>query len=525
MLSVVALVAVGAFLKTPSAEAQELAQLKREAYDVVDRNHDWMARVNDAIYSYAELGFQEYKTVGLVTDILREAGFEVQLGVAGMPTAYMATYGSGRPVIGLMADFDAVPGTSQYPATFTHRPMVPNGPGHGEGHNSNPPTTVAAALAIKEVMDRYQFPGTLILYGGPAEEQLASRGYMVNAGLFDGVDAVIDAHVGSSLGTSYGISNSAISSIQWTFRGQTAHGASPWDGRSALDAVELMNAGMNYLREHLPLDMRFHYVIADGGDQPNVVPARATVWYYFRQLDYESLVDLMDEARLVAQGAALMTGTTVQERILSGSWPFNGNRALAELVHKNAEEVGLPEWSPADVQFAESFQRAMGSRVVGLATTVDPLREANQGSSSSDAGDVTWVVPYIRLRIPSNLPGGPGAHTWQAAVGPATPIAHKGITAAAKVAAASVLELFTTPSEVTRIREDFGRQIEGVTWVSLIPPGSEPPTFLNRLEMADWRALLEPFEYDVNSSRSYLEQLGIPYPPLPVESAAQDGGR
>lgn len=500
-------------------DAQEASVLKQEAYRFIDDRADLLGRIGDAIFSYSELGFQEVNTVRLIAKTLDEAGFDVQVGVAGMPTAYMATYGSGRPVIGLMADYDGIPGGSQRPAVLTHSPIAEGAPGHGEGHNTNPPTTIGAALAMKDLIDRHELSGTLIVYGGPAEELVASRGYMVKAGLFDGVDLAMDAHISTEFGTSHGLGNLAIVSVRWTFKGEQAHAARPWTGKSALDAVELMNAGMNWRREHLPLEQRFHYVITNGGEQPNVVPAEAEVWYYFRHTSYEDLVELLEIGRKVAHGAAEMTGTTVSERILSGSWPFYGNKALAELLYENVERVGMPEWSEDDRVFARAFQTAMGAELVGLPDEVSPLYESRQGSSSSDVGDITWNIPYARLRFPSQIAGTLGGHHWSAAIVPATPVAHKGIVAGAKALAGTMVDLFTDPSKVQAIREDFERQVAGVVWKSLIPDGAEPPTFLNTEKMAKWRLLLEPYYYDVDSPRTLLQEWGIEYPP-PV----RDGG-
>jgi aminobenzoyl-glutamate utilization protein B len=352
------LVSSGMTARPVAGQTPDADRLKDEAFASIDARADRLGRMSDAIFSYAEIGFQEVNTIRLVTGVLESAGFRVERGVAKMPTAYRATYGSGSPVIGLMSDFDCVPGASQWPATLTHSPIVEGAPGHGEGHNTHQPVIIGAALAIKELLDKYNLPGTIVVYGGPAEEIVASRGYMVNAGLFDGVDVGMDVHIGSDLGSGYGLNNLANVSVQWTFKGVQGHGASPWTAKSALDAVELMNAGMNYLREHLPLDMRFHYVITVGGKQPNVVPAEATVWYYFRQTNYERLVALWERARLVAEGATLMTGTTVTERVLAGSWPITNNKSLAELVQSNVEKVGMPQWSADDIAFAEAFQRS-----------------------------------------------------------------------------------------------------------------------------------------------------------------------
>lgn len=499
-----------------AVSSQDADSLKAEAFDVVDGNAPHMAKVNDAIFSYSEIGFQEFKTIELITGELEKAGFEVTKGVAGMPTAYMAKYGTGGPVIGLMSDFDGVPGASQKPTSLVHDPIVRGAPGHGEGHNTHQPTLLGAALAFKALKDRHSMPGTLIVYGGPAEELLASRGYMVKAGLFDGVDAMMDVHIGTGFGVTYGLNNFANITAQWTFRGKQAHGARPWQGRSALDAVELMSTGVNMMREHGydPADARIHYVISSGGKQPNVVPFEATVWYYFRAKNPEIVRDLLAWTRDIADAAALATRTEASERILSGSYPVNGNKALAELVHANIRKVGMPVWTEADIAFAEAVQKSMDAEVVGLPSEVEPLRSDRQGSSTSDAGDISWNVPYVRLFIPAKPDGELAGHHWSAALGPATPIAHKGIAAGSKALIASVIDLVTDPAALQAIEADYARQLAAYPkWESLIPDESAPPVHLNTEEMAAYRSALAPFEYDVGSNQSYLEFLGVPYPP------------
>jgi aminobenzoyl-glutamate utilization protein B len=491
-------------------------RLKQEAFGVVDSNADRLGRLNDAIFSYSEIGFQEFKTIALVTKTLTDAGFKVETGVAGMPTAYMATYGSGHPVLGLMSDFDGVPGASQKPTALVHDPIVEGAPGHGEGHNTHQPTLIGAALAMKAIMDKHKLPGTVIVYGGPAEELLASRGYMVNAGLFKNVDAMLDVHVGSQFGTSHGLNNFANVSVQWTFKGKQAHGAMPWQGRSALDAVQLMDVGVNMMREHgyEPEDARLHNVIPDGGKQPNVVPAEATVWYYFRAKSPEIVISLLDWSRDIAKGAAMSTRTQVSERILSGSWPFNGNKALAELVTRNIKLVGMPKWSADDEAFARAFQKAMGAPIEGLPTEVDEPKSDRQGASTSDAGDISWNVPYIRMYIPAKPEGALAGHHWSAGIGPATPIAHKGIVAGAKALAASMIDMMVDPTALPTIKADFKQQLaKWPAWKTLIPPESTPPIHLNKEEMARYRPALAKSEYDPKSRKTYLEFMGAAYPP------------
>lgn len=521
--AVISCLVAGALLGAHPLAAQapgKADQLKKEAFAIVDANADKMGRIGDAIYSFSEIGFQEVKTVELATKTLTAAGYQVTKGVAGMPTAYMAKFGSGSPVLGLMSDFDGVPGASQKPVTLVHSPQVEGAPGHGEGHNTHIPTLVGAAIAIKQVMEKNKMPGTIIVFGGPAEELGASRGYMTNAGLFKGIDAMMDIHVGSELGTSWGLNNLAIISVQYSFRGIAAHGSSAWTGRSGLDGVELMDVMTNFMREHIEPEARMHYVITQGGQQPNIVPADATVWYYVRHTDAQKLQALLERVRNASKGAALATDTKVTERILAGSWPFNGNEELAKLVDKNVQLVGMPQWTADDQTFAKAYQKSMGAPEVGLETKVAPLRHERQGSSSSDAGDVTWQVPYIRLYIPTNVSGALGGHHWSAAVAPATPVAHKGEAVGSKVLAASLIDLLTNAQEVTAIKANFAKQLASYPpWKSLQPLDATPPTYLNVETMAKYRDALKKFEYDPNSSQTYLEFMGIKYPPASPPSA------
>jgi len=514
--------AVSTLAASPAmAQTAPASEIKAEGSRIVDANAAHIAKINDAIYSYAEIGFQEVKTIALVTSTLTKAGFKVETGVAGMPTAYMATYGSGSPIIGMMSDFDGVPGTSQRPASLVHDPLVPGAPGHGEGHNTHQPTLIGAAIAMKAVKDKYKLPGTIIVYGGPAEELLASRGYMSTAGLFSGVDAILDVHIGSDMGTNYGINNLAIISAEWSFKGRTAHGNAAWEGRSALDAVEIMDVSNNFMREHIDTAARMHNVITVGGKQPNVVPADAGVWYYFRHTDANKVWQLFARARDAAKAAALTTDTSVHERILSASWPFLGNKALATLVDENVKLVGMPKWTAADQAFARAYQASMGAPVNGMATEVTPISEAQQGSSSSDAGDMTWQAPTVRLRIPAKPSGELAGHHWSAGIAPATPLAHKGIAAATKVLMATYVDLATQPDRVVAIKKDFAAQLANYPkWKSLIPPTAKPPIHLNNTEMARYRDKLKPFEYNPNSKQSYLEMLKINYPPAEVKAGA-----
>jgi aminobenzoyl-glutamate utilization protein B len=319
----------------------------------------------DKVFSHSELGFQEKWTVAFLTETLRREGFTIQMGVAGMPTGYIATWGSGDPVVGFMSDIDGLPETSQRPGVAYQDPLIPGGPGHGEGHNSAPGLDLTAAIATKRVMERHGLPGTLKIIPGVAEELVASRTYMVNAGLFEDMDVMLSSHVSRGLATGYGVGGSGLVSTTFTFHGKSAHGAgSPWSGRSALDAVQLMDVGWNFRREHLRLQQRSHSVVSNGGSQPNVVPSVAQVWYYFRELDYPHIKELHQLGQTMAEAAAMMTGTTVEERIYGSAWPSSMSKPLAERMHENVLRVGMPQWSEADIAMAKAAQRMMGREEV-----------------------------------------------------------------------------------------------------------------------------------------------------------------
>ena len=325
--------------------------------------------ISDAIWSYAELGLQEYKSSELLTKTLEDEGFLVELGLADMPTCFVASYGSGKPVVGILAEYDALPMICQKARLHKQQAVVPGAPGHGCGHNMMGTAAIAAAIAVKQAIEKYEIEGTVKVFGSPAEEMLVSRPYMVRAGLFEGVDAVINNHASSEFNTGYGIKGSALYSVIFTFEGKTAHSAgSPWSGRSALDAVEIMNVATNYLREHLNFTYRMHYIILEGGEAPNVVPDKATVWYFLRNSD-QRLKAMYERVLNCAKGAELATGTELAEvRVIAAIHQSHHNKALAELVNKNIELIGMPEWTDEEHAFARALQREMDREEKGMPT-------------------------------------------------------------------------------------------------------------------------------------------------------------
>ena len=372
-------------LLTAPVAAQDLDTLRPVADQGAAERAKLAQVMVDSIFSFGELGFQEVETSRYITGVLRDNGFEIEEGIAGIPTAWMARWGSGSPVIALGSDIDGIPKASQKPGIAYHDPLVEGAPGHGEGHNSGQAVIVVGALAAKEVMEREGIPGTIVIWPGVAEELLATKAWFIRAGHFDDVDICIFTHVGSQFGVSWGQGRgSGLVSVEYTFRGESAHSAgAPWRGRSALDAVEIMNMAWNVKREHLRLPHRSHYVITNGGDQPNVVPQLASVWYYFRELDQPHMKELYDLGNTMATAAAAMTSTEASWRILGHAYPRHWNKPVAEALWANIERVGLPEWSEADQALARGLQRELGVGEDGLAMELGqmggPAPEPNLG--------------------------------------------------------------------------------------------------------------------------------------------------
>ena len=504
------------------ADDARVAKLKAEVLAEVESMRTFTQQMVDQIFSFGELGFQEVETHRYLVDLLRKNGFSVEEGVAGIPTAFMASWGSGKPVIALGSDIDGIPQSSQKPGVAYRDPIVEGAPGHGEGHNSGQAVNITAALALKKIMERDKIPGTIRIWPGTAEELVGTKAYFIRAGLFKDVDVALFTHVGRNLDVSWGdAGGTGLVSVEYQFEGETAHSAgSPWRGRSALDAVELMNIGWNYRREHLPLEHRSHYIVTNGGDQPNVVPRTAAVWYYFRQTTYPKLVELWKLGDQMAQGAAMMTGTKlVNTRVLGSAWPRHFNKVIAEATYENIKAVGLPEWSEADQALAKAVQKELGSREQGLATRLgnlgQPVPESqNRGGGSDDIGDISWNVPTVTLRFPANIPGLPG-HNWADSIAMATPIAHKGATAGAKAQALTIVDLLLKPALVERAWDYFRTvQTKTMKYEPLIRPQDQPAIDLNRDIMAKYRDEMRKFYFDPTKYKTYLEQLGIAYPTI-----------
>ncbi len=491
----------------------------------------------DSVFSFGELGFQEFETSKYLTGVLEKEGFKIQRNVADIPTAWVASWGEGKPVISLGSDIDDIPQASQKPGVAWHEPMIEGAPGHGEGHNSGVPLNIIAALAVKKVMEREHLKGTIRIWPGVAEELVGTKAYYVRAGMFKDVDVVLFTHVANNMGVSWGPTTSnGLVSIEYLFKGESAHAAgAPWRGRSALDAVELMDVAWNFRREHLRLAQRSHYVITNGGDQPNVVPPTASVWYYFREADYDHIMDMWRIGDNMAKAATLMTDTTYTSRLLGSAWPGHFNKPIAEAMYENIKKVGLPQWSDEDQTLAKAFQREMKQPVRGLATKVLEMRpprnqEANvgeeggnvgpTGGGSDDIGDVSWNVPTVTLRFPSNIPGGPG-HNWANAISMATPIAHKGVLAGAKVQAMTILDILLHPELVEKSWDYFKNvQTKDVKYQTFLRPDDKPAIWLNQKIMDQYRPKMKAFYYDPSKYNTYLEQLGIKYPtvkPAPPE--------
>jgi aminobenzoyl-glutamate utilization protein B len=513
----------------PATINPKLDALKKDAAADIDSMREFTQQMVDQVFSFGELGFQEVETSAYLTGILEKNGFKVERGIAGMPTAWMATWGTGKPVIAIGSDIDGIPQASQKPGVAYHDPIIEGAPGHGEGHNSGQAVNITAILAVKKIMERERLPGTIRVWPGVAEELVGSKAWLVRDGYFKDADIAIFSHVDDNLRPeAWGDdSGNGLVSVEYSFKGESAHAAGqPWRGRSALDAVELMDVAWNFKREHLRLQQRSHYVITNGGDQPNVVPPQAAVWYYFRENDYAHIKELWDLGTTMAKGAAMMTGTEVSWRILGTAWPKHMSKVLSDAMEENIKAVGLPQWSEADQTLARGIQHELKAKEEGLATKLAELRgpipeEQRRGGGSDDIGDISWNVPTVSLRFPSNIPGLPG-HNWANAISMATPIAHKGATAGAKAQAMMMLDVLMRPELVQQAWDYFRNvQTKERKYIPFITEKDPPATWLNKATLDKYRPEMRKYYYDPTKYKTYLEQLGIKYPTVRTATTSQ----
>ena len=496
-----------------------IEKFKTVVVDGVEKRRKLAQVINDTVFSFGELAYQEFETSKYLTGLLEKNGFSVERGVAGIPTAWVARWGSGRPVIALGSDIDCLPKASQKPGVAYREPLVEGAPGHGEGHNSGQAVNIVAALAVKDLMERERLSGTLVIWPGVAEELLAGKAFFVRAGMFKDVDAVLFTHVGDDLSTAWGAPRgSGLISVEYTFEGESAHAANaPWRGRNALRAVELMNIGWDFRREHLRPEQRSHYVITDGGDQPNVVPSRASVWYFFRELDFENIKKNYEIGNKIAEAAAMMTDTKVTRKVIGTAAPHHFNKTLAETLQTNIERVGMPQWSEDEQTFAKAVQRLVEGKEDGLNTAVkklEPPPARPESGSSDDIGDVSWVVPTVTFRYPANIPNLPG-HNWSNAIAMATPIAHKGIVAGSKVMAMTMIDLLLRPELIQGAKAYLTDvQLKNHKVLPLLSETDQPQIHLNRETMERFRPAMRKFYYDASKYDTYLDQLGVKFPTL-----------
>jgi aminobenzoyl-glutamate utilization protein B len=473
-------IALGLSLFALTAAADEpFRETQKDAIADVDARSKDLLAINKAIWEFAEVGLEERRSAALLVEKLRSAGFDVKTGIAGMPTAFVASFGSGKPVIGIMAEYDALPGLSQK-MTPQREPLVPDAPGHGCGHSGLGTGAVGAAMAVKTAMEKHKLPGTIRVYGTPAEETVSGKVYMTTAGVFNDLDVCLHWHPASK-NEAWANSSKAVVSAKFTFHGTTAHASSsPESGKSALDGVELMNVGANYMREHLKEDARIHYVITDGGGSPNVVPARATVWYYVRANDHRDVERNFAWLKDIAQGAALMTRTKVEIYVDSDCHEIIPNLPLSELLTENLKKVGAPKFTPEDIEFARRLQAPLSAEfgtVFPLALDEEVHRVQQNptiGKGSTDVGDVSWHIPTGGIRTACMAAESPG-HCWQNVASIVSPIGEKGILYATKVLAVTTLDLLEKPEQVAAAKEDFEKRMKDRKYLSLVPQGQPAP--------------------------------------------------
>ena len=477
---------------------KECEMSRQVALDWIERNEKRAILLSDRIWELAELGLREYKSSKLLTEELVKAGFRVDSNVAGMPTAFVGAYGSGKPMIGLLAEYDALPGLSQK-AQPTREPFRENDAGHGCGHNLLGVGSLVAALAMREAIQEKRLNCTVKLFGCPAEETLTGKAFMAKEGLFDDLDVALVWHPDTCNSVMMSSTN-AMNSVEFIFHGVASHAATnPEKGKSALDAVELMNVGANYLREHIGEKCRLHYVITHGGKEPNVVPDYAQVWYYVRAPKRREVERVNERLVNIAKGACLMTEAKMETKLLSGCYDTLPNKALGAIMMRNMKEIGAPRWSQEELKFAEELVKSityqdrrdtiLNSMIPKkeekleklLDDTICDAEDENQISpGSTDVGDVSWITPTTSLMTAASALG-IHFHSWQQTACSGMSIGHKGMLLAAKTLALTGIDLITKPEELEKVREEFAAKTKAFVYESHIPREQKPSL--------DWRSL------------------------------------
>ncbi len=446
---------------------------KQSALATIEANREEMIRLSDEIWRYAETALRETKSSKALADWAEKRGFRVNRDVPGLPTAFVAEYGSGRPVIGIMGEYDALPGLSQKAQPVKEAWEV-GAAGHGCGHNLFGVGSLGAAIAIRDLIEAGKLKGTIRFFGTPAEEAVGGKIYMVRDGVMDGVDVMLAWHP-SDQTQSDTKSTQALVDIAVDFRGTAAHAAyDPWNGRSALDGLEIFTHAVNLMREHIRPTSRMHYTITRGGQVPNVVPEEAQLWMWLRALERDEVDAMLQRIRKMAEGAALAAGVEASVHVGGGDWNMLVNMAGQRLAHANLEWLGPLEFSDEEQKFARTIQKATGVEPRGLITSIRPFDE-NPGPAeggSTDAADVSWVVPTLHISV-TTAPAGAPWHGWSVVACGGMSIGHKGMLFASKALAATMIDLFLDPGSVDAVRSEFAEKTKGVTYVPYIPDG--PP--------------------------------------------------
>ena len=446
--------------------------VKRSVVASIDKHSGELIQMSDQIWAFAETALREYRSAELLASYAESNGFRVERGIAGMPTAFLASFGEGSPIIAIMGEYDALPGLSQK-ATAEKSPLVEGAPGHACGHNLFGAGSLGAALAIKEQIEAGKLKGTIRFYGTPAEEAVGGKTYMARDGVFDDVDVMLAWHPGDKTVADV-VTTQAMVDVIVEFKGRSAHAAyDPWNGRSALDGAELFMHGVNLMREHIKPSSRLHYSIVSGGDVPNVVPESAKVWMWARDWQRAEVEGLLARMRKLAEGAAIMTETSSSLSVQAGSWELLTNEAGARLLNDNLQWIGVPKYSAEEDRFARAIQRESGMKEEGMSARIESLEGQEPEGGSTDVGDVSWVTPTLHLTVATAPKGSPG-HAWPIVASGGMSLGHKGMLLAAKTLAATMVDLYERPNARRAVREEFEAKKGEVQFKAYLPDGPPP---------------------------------------------------